>query len=232
LDPGEGGQALAIAVREADAVGVGRPQVGLDQPEHVEVTLEPRAAVEEAEGAGEPRGHARLPEVGRRERASLGELDDEDTQVGEVSQDTRSHPEPRRHLGVVTLALPVEAEECRVVHGETDDVATAVHGDEVTRVRHPARERRDGELPAPPRGDAAHDRVEVGHHSGAEMARGGRSRYGRACWSRMNRAMLWREGPVGRRSTGNQRASSSSSRSTVSSPPAYRATKPTMSWLG
>src|SRR5437016_5357341 len=41
-----------------------------------------------------------------------------------------------------------------------------------------------------------------------------------------------REGRLGRFVHGNQRASSSSSASTLISPPAYVATKPTISWLG
>src|SRR5438874_436280 len=54
----------------------------------------------------------------------------------------------------------------------------------------------------------------------------------RAKLSIRRREMLWREGRLGRLVHGNQRASSSSSASTLISPPAYVATKPTISWLG
>src|SRR5439155_2263742 len=51
----------------------------------------------------------------------------------------------------------------------------------------------------------------------------------RVKFSMIQPAMLWREGLSGSRSHGNHRASSSSSRSMATSPPAYCATNPTIS---
>ena len=148
------GEPVAIVLRDGHAMLRNDVQVGLDQPEHVEVMQEARRVVQPVERQRHACSHRPgLQRLGRHGGPRY-ELEHHHVDLRHMLQHSRSDPGRRRGLRVVDLVLAVDREQLRRQTWEAHHVAVAAGLDEVVFVGQTARERRDRDRQAFPQRNA------------------------------------------------------------------------------